>query len=182
MPFSFHPRAIPDVILITPIAFADSRGWFSETYRSEVFAAAGIREQFVQDNHAHSVRGVLRGLHFQRLPHAQAKIVRCVAGEIFDVAVDVRRSSPTFGRWVAEVLSAENRRMLYIPAGFAHGYCVMSETADVVYKASAEYAPAFDGGVRWDDPDIGVRWPVDNPLVSEKDAGLPFLADAEIFP
>jgi len=182
MPFSFRRLAIADVVLVAPPVFADARGWFCEWFKASEFRAAGIVDEFVQDNHAHSIRGVLRGLHFQKDPCAQAKLVRCVQGTIFDVAVDVRRSSPTFGRWVAEILSSENRSMLYVPAGCAHGYCVLSESADVLYKAGAEYSPSREAGVRWDDPEIGITWPVRHPIISEKDAALPLLKDAEVFP
>jgi len=182
MPFSFQRLVIPDVILVVPSVFTDSRGWFCESFKASEFAASGIPPNFPQDNHACSVRGVLRGLHYQKPPAGQAKLVRCVAGEIFDVAVDVRRSSPTFGRWVGEILSAENRRMLYIPEGFAHGYCVLSERAEVVYKASTEYCPSAEAGIRWDDPDLCIRWPVSNPILSSRDAGLPLFKEAEVFP
>lgn len=179
MPFEFERLAIPEVVLIEPKVFADQRGFFLETYKLSEFAAFGIRQRFVQDNHSRSAKGVLRGLHLQRPPAAQGKLVRAITGEIFDVAVDLRYGSPTYARWLGVVLSAENRRMLYIPAGLAHGFCVLSDWADVVYKATAEFSPQHDAGVAWDDPDIGVRWPVENPILSEKDAGLPQLRDAD---
>lgn len=182
MPFTFQRLAVADVIVVTPGLFPDRRGWFLETYRAVDFAAGGIPDVFVQDNHARSLRGTLRGLHYQLPAAAQAKLVRCVAGEVFDVAVDVRRSSPTFGRWVAEVLSAENRRMLYIPVGFAHGYCVLGEAAEIVYKASGEYSREQDRGILWSDPDIGIPWPVEAPVLSARDEELPRLREAEVFP
>jgi dTDP-4-dehydrorhamnose 3,5-epimerase len=179
MPFTFQSLEIPDVILIQPKHFADPRGWFMETYRASVFAANGIEAAFVQDNCSVSKRGVLRGLHFQRAPKAQGKLVRVVQGKIYDVAVDLREGSPTYGRWVGEVLSAENRRLVYVPPGFAHGFCVLGETAAVVYKVTAEYAPDCEGGVRWDDPQIGVRWPIADPVLSDRDARLPLLGELE---
>jgi len=181
MPFSFQHLEIPGVVLVTPSLFPDQRGWFCEWFKASDFAVAGIVDEFVQDNHAHSLRGVLRGLHYQKEPRAQAKLVRCVRGEIFDVVVDLRRSSPTFGRWIGELLSSENHRMLYVPAGCAHGYCVLTECADVLYKAGAEYSPSHEAGVRWNDPQIGIVWPVPHPVLSEKDAALPLLKDVEVF-
>jgi dTDP-4-dehydrorhamnose 3,5-epimerase len=179
MPFTFHPLDIPDVILIRPRHFEDKRGWFMETYCASVFAANGIEPLFVQDNCSFSERGVLRGLHFQRPPKAQGKLVRVVEGEIYDVAVDLRTASPTYGRWVGEVLSEENRHVLYVPPGFAHGFCVLGERAGVVYKVTAEYAPDLEGGIRWDDPQIGIQWPIVEPVLSTKDARLPLLRDIE---
>ncbi|MGB7951152.1 MAG: dTDP-4-dehydrorhamnose 3,5-epimerase [Candidatus Binatia bacterium] len=180
MGFRFHKLAIPEVVLIEADAFKDSRGFFMETYKRSAFVTHGLGDTFVQDNYSHSVRGTLRGLHYQKRPKAQAKLVAVLKGEIFDVAVDVRRGSPTYGRWVGETLSTENFRMLYIPAGFAHGFCVLSEEADVLYKVTNEYAPELDRGVIWNDPDIGIRWPTDDPTVSQKDAGLPRLCAADI--
>ncbi|MFZ5908165.1 MAG: dTDP-4-dehydrorhamnose 3,5-epimerase [Nitrospirota bacterium] len=180
MPFTFTPLALTDIILIEPVYFPDSRGFFMETYRVSDFAGAGIREHFVQDNFSRSSRGVLRGLHYQKKPDAQGKLVQCFSGKIYDVAVDIRRGSPSFGRWVARELSGENRCLLYIPAGFAHGFLVLSESADVLYKCTREYAPAADRGIFWNDPEIGITWPSDKPLVSEKDAAHPLLKDADI--
>jgi len=177
VPFTFTRLAIPDVILIEPRAFVDERGCFMETYKASDFAACGIAEAFVQENHSRSLRGVLRGLHYQKDPHAQGKLVRAVVGEIFDVAVDIRKGSLTYRKWVAETLSAENRRMLYVPAGFAHGFCVLSEVAEVLYKTTQEYAPDSDAGIIWNDPDIGIQWPIGTPILSEKDAALPRLAE-----
>jgi dTDP-4-dehydrorhamnose 3,5-epimerase len=180
MPFNFKRLEIPDVILIEPRIFPDERGFFMESYKYSDFAAFGIKEQFVQDNQSRSTRGVLRGLHYQKAPKAQGKLVRVVVGEIFDVGVDIRQGSPTYGKWVGEQLSAENKRMLYIPPGFAHGFCVLSELADVTYKVTEEFSPEHDEGIIWNDPDIGVDWPIENPIVSTKDAALPTLRGADI--
>jgi len=174
----FQPTAIPDVIRIEPRVFRDARGFFLETYHAEKWSEGGVRPRFVQDNHSQSARGTLRGLHMQ-CAFAQGKLVRCVAGEIFDVAVDVRRGSPTFGRWVGETLSAENFHQLWIPAGFLHGFCVTSETAQVEYKCTELYHPEDELGVIWNDSEIGIRWPVDAPLLSTKDAALLRLRDVE---
>ena len=173
MPFTFTHLAIPDVILIEPAIFRDERGFFMESYKYSDFVAFGIKEHFVQDNHSRSVKGVLRGLHYQKHPKAQGKLVRVVVGEVFDVGVDIRLGSPTYGKWVGEVLSAENKRMLYIPPGFAHGFCVLSDVADVLYKTTEEYAPEYDAGIIWNDPEIGIQWPIEHPILSEKDAVLP---------
>lgn len=178
--FSFQPLAIPDVILIQPKLIEDERGFFAESYNGEVFMRHGIATPFVQDNHSRSSRGVLRGLHFQHAPHGQAKLVRVVEGEVFDVAVDIRPNSPTYGQWVGERLSADNFNMLYIPEGFAHGFQVLSETCQFLYKTSRFYAPEYDAGILWSDPAIGIDWPLANPLVSEKDARLPFLEHATV--
>ena len=179
MPFQFHPLAIPEVILVEPQRFGDSRGFFMETYQFEMFAANGIAPRFVQDNHSRSAKGVLRGLHYQNSPFAQGKLLKVVVGEIFDVAVDIRRGSPTFGQWMGEFLSAENGRLLYVPPGFAHGFCVLSETADLIYKTSDYYHPASEKGILWNDAQIGVRWPIANPLLSARDQSLPVLAEAD---
>jgi len=181
MPFTFEKRAIPEVILVRPRVFPDERGFFLETYQRSAFSAqGGIDLPFVQDNHSCSVKGVLRGLHYQRAPCTQGKLVRCVVGEIFDVAVDIRRGSPTFGRWVAETLSQENQHMLYVPPGFAHGYYTCSETAHVLYKVTAEYAPDAERGILWNDPEIGVVWPSEEVLQSPQDRAHPPLARAEL--
>jgi len=179
MPFTFELLQIPDVILIRPRVFPDARGFFLETYKYSDFAANGIPERFVQDNHSRSTRGVLRGLHFQNPPRAQGKLVRVVSGEIFDVAVDIRPGSATFGQWVGEDLSDENHHMLYIPPGFAHGFVVLSDVADVTYKVTAEYAPELDSGIIWNDPAIAIQWPVQVPILSAKDAALPSLLEAD---
>jgi dTDP-4-dehydrorhamnose 3,5-epimerase len=175
MAFTFQQLEIPEVILIEAQALADGRGFFVERYKRSDFSANGIDDTFVQDNYSHSLRGVLRGLHYQKHPKAQAKLVTVLKGEIFDVAVDIRRGSPTYGRWVGKTLAAKDCHLLYIPVGFAHGFCVLSEQADVLYKVTEEYAPELDRGVIWNDPDIGIRWPIDAPKISLKDAKLPSL-------
>jgi dTDP-4-dehydrorhamnose 3,5-epimerase len=180
VPFTFQPLDIPAVILVSARAFADDRGYFVETYKRSDFVQGGIPEAFVQDNCSRSRRGVLRGLHFQKDPSAQGKLVSVIRGRIYDVAVDLRHGSPSFGRWVGAELSSENHHLLYVPAGFAHGFCTLSDDADVVYKVTAEYAPADDRGIRWNDPVIGVDWPIDEPLLSPKDAALPNLDRADI--
>lgn len=180
MPFHFHPLAIPEVILVEPKRFGDSRGFFMETYQYDTFAANGIAPRFLQDNHSRSTKGVLRGLHYQKDPFAQGKLLKVVIGEIFDVAVDIRRGSPTFGQWVGEKLSADNGRLLYVPPGFAHGFCVLSDVADLTYKATNYYKPEADRGIIWNDPQIGIEWPITNPKLSAKDIKLPLLAQADI--
>lgn len=170
------------VRLITPKRFADARGWFSETYSEARYVALGIPERYVQDNHSLSrPAGTIRGLHFQRPPHAQAKIVRCIVGAIWDVAVDIRAGSPTYGEWVGAELSAENGCQLHVPAGFAHGFVTLAPDTEVIYKVSDVYAPETDGGIRWNDPTIGLPWPLppDGAVTSDKDAALPFLSDFE---
>ncbi|MCP4689627.1 MAG: dTDP-4-dehydrorhamnose 3,5-epimerase [Desulfobacterales bacterium] len=168
---------IPGVLLVEPAVFTDHRGFFMETFHQEKYAGAGIHQTFVQDNRSHSRRGVLRGLHYQ-LRHPQDKLVYVVAGEIFDVVVDIRRGSPMFGRWFGAILSAENQRQLFAPKGVAHGFCVLSESADVIYKCSDLYARGDEYGVLWNDPDLGVAWPVTDAILSDKDAALPRLKDA----
>lgn len=168
------PTEIPEVILVEPDVHRDPRGFFLETFQERRYAEAGIRERFVQDNHSRSARGTLRGLHAQLEP-AQGKLVRAVSGEVFDVAVDLRRGAPTFGRWAGRRLSGENFRQLWVPPGFAHGFCVLSETADVEYKCTAFYAPEGELAVAWDDPAIGIDWPVREPRLSERDRTAPRL-------
>ena len=177
------PSAIPDVVLLEPKVHGDSRGFFLESWNRRAFAAALGRDvEFVQDNHSFSQRGVLRGLHYQ-VVRPQAKLVRVVEGEVFDVAVDLRRASPTFGRWVGAHLSGDNHRMLWIPEGFAHGFLVLSERAHFLYKTGDYYAPEGDRSLRWNDPAIGIRWPIDgDPTLSAKDAQAPLLAAADTFP
>lgn len=179
MPFQFTRLEIPDIILVEPSSSRDDRGWFRETYKKSEFAAYGIPDLFVQDNTSFSARGVLRGLHYQKHPQAQSKLVSVSYGEIFDVAVDIRQGSPTYRRWVSQVLSAENGCMLYIPPGFAHGFCVLSSHAAFVYKVGAEYAPALERGILWNDPEIAIAWPLPNPLLSPRDARLPLLQEAD---
>lgn len=177
--FEFTPLAIPEVILVKSRVFRDDRGFFLETYKYGDFAKAGIDEVFVQDNHSRSSRNVLRGLHYQKDPFAQGKLVRCFKGAIFDVAVDIREGSPFFGKWVGVELNDENNSMLYVPPGFAHGFLVVSETADVMYKCSKEYSPEHDRGIVWNDPDIAINWPVKAPVLSPKDAVHPLLREAD---
>ncbi|MCP4138114.1 MAG: dTDP-4-dehydrorhamnose 3,5-epimerase [bacterium] len=172
MPFYFKQLEIPGVMEIEPKVFGDERGFFLEAFKASDFKEAGIETPIVQVNHSRSSKGVLRGLHYQLNPRAQAKTVRVVSGEIFDVAVDVRTGSPYYGKWVGVTLSSENRKMLYIPEGFAHGFCVLSESAEMIYYCSEEYAPDCDCGILWNDPDIQVNWPISDPLLSEKDTGL----------
>jgi dTDP-4-dehydrorhamnose 3,5-epimerase len=179
MPFHFTPLSLPGVVLIEPRTFDDARGFFMETYRQTDFVAAGLRDAFVQENHSRSSRWTLRGLHYQRAPQAQGKLVRVTQGEIYDVAVDIRPDSPAFARWVATTLSADNKRLLWIPPGFAHGFCVVSDGAEVIYKATAEYAPELEHGIPWDDPHLGIEWPVTDPLLSERDRRWPPLRSRE---
>lgn len=175
--------AIADVKIIEPAVFADDRGFFFESFSKAKFeAAVGKSVDFVQDNHSRSGRGVLRGLHYQLPPHAQAKLVRVVVGEVYDVAVDIRQSSPTFGQWVGVLLSADNKRQLWIPEGFAHGFLTLSDHVEFLYKTTNYYAPESDRGIRWDDPRIGIDWNLTGqPTLSPKDQRQPLLADAETF-
>ena len=179
MPFEFKQLAVPGVVLVIPKVLGDERGFFLEFYKHSEFSQAGIPEHFVQDNHSKSVKGVLRGLHYQKAPHAQGKLVRCVDGKIFDVAVDIRKGSPNYGKWAGAELSSENNHMLYVPPGFAHGFLVLSESAEVLYKCTEEYAPAGDRGIIWNDPDIGIPWPLTDIILSEKDKLLPPLKQAD---
>ena len=179
MPFHFERLEIPEIILIGPKIFNDARGSFMETYKYSDFVRMGIKAHFVQDNYSRSSTGVLRGLHYQKAPYAQGKLVQCLQGKIFDVAVDIRKGSPTFGRWVNAELSRENGFMLYVPPGFAHGFLVLSEYADVIYKCTQEYSQENDRGVIWNDPDLNIRWPSKNPFLSEKDGRHPMLKNAD---
>ena len=179
MSFAFEPLEIPDVVLVRPARRGDERGFFQESYRASAFAEVGIDAAFVQDNFARSTRGVLRGLHYQLPPAAQGKLIWVVSGRIFDVAVDLRVGAPTYGRWVGRTLDAETGELLWIPEGFAHGYVALSDVSEVAYKVTAEYAPELDRGVAWDDPEIGVEWPLTDPIVSPKDRAQPTLALAE---
>jgi dTDP-4-dehydrorhamnose 3,5-epimerase len=179
----FVQTEIPDIIQITPNQFGDSRGFFLETYRMDLFSKAGISVAFAQDNHSGSQQGVLRGLHYQ-IQQAQGKLVRVVVGEVYDVAVDIRRSSPTFGKWVGIHLSAENKQLLWIPPGFAHGFYVLSEWAEIVYKATDYYAPEWERSLLWNDPTLNIQWPLANnqpPALSAKDAAGKKLAEADLF-
>ncbi len=181
MPFEFKRLEIKDVVLVTPKVFGDSRGFFMESYKKSDFFENGINIDFIQDNHSKSTKGVLRGLHYQAKPFGQAKLVRCSKGKIFDVAVDIRPNSLTFKKWVGEILSEDNKNMLFIPEGFAHGFIVLSDEAELLYKTGKEYAPSADRGIRWNDPEIGVDWGIDfEPLVSEKDSQQPFLKDIDL--
>lgn len=179
MPFDFRPLSMPGIVLITPRVFGDARGFFVETYKRSEFAGAGITEYFVQDNCSKSSKHVLRGLHYQKNPAAQGKLVRCLSGTIFDVAVDIRQGSPTYARWAGVELSEENKQMLYIPPAFAHGFVVLSDTAEIMYKCTREYSAENDRGILWNDPEIGIEWTVRNPILSEKDKALPLLKDAD---
>ena len=182
MPFHVTPSALPEVLILEPKVFGDERGFFFESYNRRDFAqATGVQVEFVQDNHSRSAKNVLRGLHYQ-VQQPQGKLVRVVQGEVYDVAVDVRKSSAHFGRWVGVHLSAENKRQLWIPAGFAHGFAVLSDTAEFLYKTTDYYAPAHERCIRWDDPAIGIRWPIAAPpILAAKDAAGMLLAEAEVF-
>ena len=176
MPVKFEQTELEGVTLCIPEVFRDARGLFMESYHAAKYMDGGVRAVFVQDNRSCSSCGVLRGLHFQ-LHKPQAKLISCIRGEIYDVAVDVRRGSPTFGNWSAAVLSDENHHQLFIPCGFAHGFCVLTDVAEIVYKCSEFYDPRDDFGVRWNDPALGIGWPVAEPVLSAKDASLPFLRE-----
>jgi dTDP-4-dehydrorhamnose 3,5-epimerase len=175
MSFIFKILKIPEVILIQPKFFLDKRGFFMETYKQSLFVEFGIKEKFVQENHSRSKKSVLRGLHYQKNPKAQAKLVRCISGKIFDVAVDIRKKSPTYGNWVGVILSEQNKKEIFIPKGFAHGFCVLSEQAEIVYKASNEYSLKHERGIIWNDPKINIKWPTKKPIVSKKDSKFPLL-------
>jgi len=178
MPFEFERLVIEDVILVKPKVFGDNRGFFMETYKKSDFFANGIDIEFNQDNHSKSTAKVLRGLHYQAFPKPQAKLVRCARGKIYDVAVDLRKDSKTFGKWVKAELSEENKHMLYIPEGFAHGFVVLSDEAELIYKASGEYSLEHDRGVLWNDKDIDIDWEIDfEPILSEKDKNQPTLKE-----
>ena len=179
MKFTFTALEIPDIIEIEHERAGDARGFFSETFRRDVFEKAGL-PSFVQENHSRSTQGVLRGLHYQNPPKAQGKLVRCARGAIFDVAVDLRRQSPHFGKWVGRTLSDENRHFLYLPPGFAHGFCVLSDWADVLYLQTEYYSLEHEGGIIWNDRDIGIAWPVQEPVLSPKDAKYPPLKKADL--
>lgn len=166
MPFCFESLAIPGVVVVKPQVFPDERGFFMETYKYPEFAAGGITEQFVQENHSFSRKGVIRGLHYQEGESAQGKLVQVIAGEIYDVVVDIQEDSPTYGEWTGVHLSSENKLMVYVPPTFAHGFCVVSAEAYVVYKVTREYAPDCEGGIRWNDPDLAIDWPVEEAEVS----------------
>jgi len=182
MPFEMRTTPIEGLLVIEPKVFADERGFFMESFKASNFAAFGITQDFVQDNHSKSRKGVIRGLHFQRAPYAQGKLVRVTRGRAWDVAVDLRKGSLTFGTWYAVELSADNHLLFWIPEGFAHGFLALEDDTELLYKCTAEYNPTSDGGVRWNDPDIGVAWPQIgvSPLISSKDAVLPLLKDCAL--
>ncbi|MFQ6611124.1 MAG: dTDP-4-dehydrorhamnose 3,5-epimerase [Fidelibacterota bacterium] len=174
------PAPIPEIFVIKPAVHRDERGYFMETYHAGEFAKEKIDAVFVQDNQAKSMKNVLRGLHYQ-IRYPQGKLIRVLRGEIWDVAVDIRRGSPTFGKWHGEFLSEENLFQMFIPAGFAHGYCVTSETAEIIYKCTDLYHPEFERGIRWNDPQLKIKWPVSSPILSEKDRIQPFMKDLDLF-
>jgi len=181
MPFNFEKTNIEGVIIVTPKVFKDDRGFFLESYKKSDFKLNGIDFDFTQDNHSLSTKATLRGLHYQLDPKAQGKLVRCIKGEIFDVAVDIRKSSPTFGKWVGINLSEDNKKLLYVPEGFAHGFYTISENAEILYKATNEYSPQHDRGIMWNDPTIAIKWPEGEKLLSDKDKVHPELNAAEVF-
>lgn len=182
MPYTVTPTSIPDVLVLTPKVFGDARGFFFESFNARDFAQiTGLDTEFVQDNHSKSVKGVLRGLHYQ-IQHAQGKLVRVVQGKVFDVAVDLRRSSPTFGRWVGQVLSSENHHQMWVPPGFAHGFVVLSDTAEFLYKTTDYWFPEHERSLFWNDPEVGIEWPIDfEPQLAAKDAAAKFLSTADLF-
>ena len=175
MPFKFTKLSIPDVVLIEPQIFEDERGFFLENFKEFDFKKNGIHEKFVQENYSYSFKKVLRGLHFQKPPKTQAKLVTALKGEIFDVAVDLRKNSSTYGKWIAEILSEKNHSSLYIPEGFAHGFCVLSDDAHVLYKTTQEYSSEHECGIIWNDPDLNISWSFKHPILSKKDQSLPLL-------
>jgi dTDP-4-dehydrorhamnose 3,5-epimerase len=179
MSFIFEPQTIPDVILVKPQPRGDARGFFKEHYKHSEFMAGGIPDLFIQDNHSRSGKNILRGLHYQKLPKPQAKLVSVIQGKILDVAVDIRQGSPSFGKYVSAELSDENHHQLYVPVGFAHGFVVLSESADVFYKVNGEYSVEHDRGILWNDPAVAIPWNVDQPLLSGKDQQQPVLANAD---
>ena len=179
MPFTFKRLSIPDVIFVEPQSFSDDRGFFFESFKESDFFLNGIDKKFVQDNFSHSVNGVIRGLHFQKAPKAQAKLVTVLKGKIFDVAVDIRKNSPTYGKWVSEILSGNTHNLLYVPEGFAHGFCVISDEADVLYKVSNEYSQEHERSIIWNDPKLDIQWPIKKPIISNKDNKLSLLENLD---
>ena len=177
MPFYFDSTHLPGLTVVRPKCFSDERGYFMESYKRSEFFAMGISEEFVQDNHSFSSQNVLRGVHFQNHPYEQGKLVRVIEGAVWDVAVDLRPESPTYTKWFGIELNSTDGTMLYVPPGFGHGFVVLSDSAHFVYKCTAEYVPASDAGIRWNDPDLAIDWPVAEPIVSQKDADLPYLKD-----
>jgi dTDP-4-dehydrorhamnose 3,5-epimerase len=179
MPFRFERLEIPDLVLIEPRLVSDNRGFFMETYKHSEYAAQGVKDVFVQENHSRSSRRTLRGLHYQKDPRAQGKLVRVIIGEIFDVALDIRKGSATYGKWVGVTLSEKNNTMLYVPPGFAHGFCVLSEEAEVIYKVTKEYAPEYEAGILWNDSSLKIEWPLNDLILSERDRAWPGLQGAD---
>ena len=179
MPFNFKKLDIPDVILIEAKSFSDDRGVFFEGFKESDFFSNGIKIKFVQDNISHSIKNVLRGLHYQKNPTAQAKLVIPIKGKIFDVAVDIRKGSPYFGKWVAEILSEDNHKFMFIPEGFAHGFCVLSEEADILYKVSKEYSSKDERGINWNDSSLEINWPISNPILAKRDLEFPPLNEID---
>ena len=179
MPFTFKRLSIPDVIFVEPQSFSDDRGFFFESFKESDFFLNGIDKKFVQDSFSHSVNGVIRGLHFQKAPKAQAKLVTVLKGKIFDVAVDIRKNSPTYGKWVSEILSGNTHNLLYVPEGFAHGFCVISDEADVLYKVSNEYSQEHERSIIWNDPKLDIQWPIKKPIISNKDNKLSLLENLD---
>lgn len=180
MAFKFNPTGIEGLTIIDSDKFGDKRGFFMETFRESLFFEGGIKAHFKQDNCSFSTKGVLRGLHYQLAPHTQGKLVRVVEGSIWDVALDIRKNSPTFGKWHGVELNEDNNLAFYIPPGFAHGFVVLSDVALVIYKSTEEYKPESERGIRWNDPAVGIKWPTENPKIAERDANFPLLKDAEI--
>jgi dTDP-4-dehydrorhamnose 3,5-epimerase len=180
VPFAFKRLPIPEVVLIEPQVFSDKRGLFLETYKYSDFADFGVTSHFVQENHSRSVKGVLRGLHYQKNPKPQGKLVVCTKGRIYDVAVDLRKGSPSYGKWVSIDLLGDTNSMIYVPPGFAHGFVTLSDVAEVSYKCTEEYSPAEERGIIWNDPQLKISWPVDKPILSEKDDSFPPLEDADL--
>ena len=179
MPFIFKRLEIPDVLLIEPLIFKDARGMFAEIYKFSDFSQYGITNQITQINYSKSNKHVLRGLHYQKKPLSEGKLIRVISGEVFDVAVDIRKGSPYYGKWVSEILSSENMKMLYIPDGFAHGFCVLSYIAEITYNCTNTYSPENEGGIIWNDPELNIKWPVSNPVLSEKDSRHPLFKYAD---
>lgn len=179
MSFVFDKLTIPDVMSITPHIFHDERGYFFENFNHSIFKHNQIIDNFVQENFSQSRKNVIRGLHFQKNPKAQAKLVTVVSGEIFDVAVDLRNNSPTYGKWTSEILSKNNHKTLYVPEGFAHGFCVLSDEATVIYKINQNYSPEHESGIIWNDPELNISWPVSEPILSKKDQNLPLLKNQD---
>ncbi|MEM2160921.1 MAG: dTDP-4-dehydrorhamnose 3,5-epimerase [Candidatus Nitrosotenuis sp.] len=179
MTFTFKTLQIPDVMVVEPRTFSDERGFFLENFKESEFSAKGITAKFVQDNISYSTYGVIRGLHFQKQPKEQAKLITVIKGKVFDVAVDIRKNSPTYGRWVGEILSEDNHKSLYIPEGFAHGFCSLNKESILFYKVTNEYSREHERGIIWNDPTLNIQWPVEKPIISDKDKELPSLANLD---